>query len=156
MHMECASRMNLWRDLPRLTRPPILSCPRRRQENMKTLLGVPLVAVILMALSVDTAVAGYCGACRYRCCATCCDAGPAPCKMQCHTVMRTCKEVVYEKQNYTCYKTVMEPVVENRTINCCHYVQETAYRDCCYTVCKPVWETKTRDICYTVCKPVYE
>ena len=81
---------------------------------MKTLLGVPLLAVILSVVMMDTAQAGYCGAARFRLCASCCEAGYAPCKQQCHTVMRTCKEVVYEKQNYTCYKTVYEPVVENQ------------------------------------------
>ncbi len=105
---------------------------------MKALLGVPLFAVILLVVMMDTAQAGYCGAARYRSCASAAKPRYAPCKQQCHTVMRTCKEVVYEKQNYTCYKTVYEPVCENRTINCVKYVRETKYRDCCYTVCKPV------------------
>ena len=115
---------------------------------MKTLLGVPIVAVILSVVLTITAQAGYCGAARYRCCATCCDTcGYTAAKQQCHTVMRNCKQVVYEKQNYTCYKTVYETVCENKTVDCCHYVSETAYRTCEYTVCKPVWETKTREIC---------
>ena len=78
---------------------------------MKPLLGVPIVAAVLTVVLASTAEAGYCGAARYRCCASCCDTcGYAACKQQCHTVMKCCKEVVYEKQNYTCYKTVYETV----------------------------------------------
>ncbi len=75
---------------------------------MNKLLGVPMIAFILALVSVDTADAGWCGAARYRCCATCCDTCGYPAvKQQCHTVMKTCREIVYEQQNYTCYKTVL-------------------------------------------------
>ena len=40
---------------------------------MNKLLGVPIIAFILAFVSMDTAQAGWCGAARYRCCATCCD-----------------------------------------------------------------------------------
>src|SRR5688500_12589594 len=98
---------------------------------MKMSLGVPLAAVLLAALVANSVDAGYCGAAKYSLCGRGCDAGSyAGCKQQCHTVMKTCKEVVYEKQNYTCYKTVYETVCENKVINCVKYVQETCYRDC--------------------------
>ena len=101
--------------------------------------------------------AGYCGAARLRCCRpSACSADYGCCKQQCHTVMKTCKEVVYEKKQYTCYKTCYKPVWETKTINCVKYVPETCYRECRYTVCKPVYETKYRTCTYTVCKPVWE
>ncbi len=48
---------------------------------MKRLLGVPLVAVVVLAIAASTANACYCGAARYRCCqrACCCPADePVP------------------------------------------------------------------------------
>ena len=50
-------------------------------------------------------------------------------QQQCCTVMKTCKEVVYEQRQYTCYKTCCERVCEQRTINCVKYVPETCYRE---------------------------
>jgi hypothetical protein len=118
---------------------------------MKALSRAPLVAVMLTALGWGSADASYCGAARYNCCGGGGDTASYACsKQQCHTVMKTCKEVVYERQNYTCYKTVYEPVCEERTIDCVKYVRELAYRNCEYTVCKPVYETKTRTVHYTV------
>src|SRR5579863_4538829 len=133
-------------DEPRLVKPG----PTETREmslggdrNMKALLGVPILAVVLAAVSAETADACWCGAAKFRCCAGCCDTISYCCtKQQCHTVMKTCKEIVYEKQNYTCYKTCYETVCEPRTIDCVKYVPETCYRQCEYTVCRPVWETK--------------
>ena len=34
----------------------------------RLLLGVPLIAVVLLAIAASTADACYCGAARYRCC----------------------------------------------------------------------------------------
>ncbi len=124
---------------------------------MRKLLGVPLIAGVLLAIAASTADACYCGAARYRLFRrACCSADYAACKMQCHTVMKTCKQVVYEKQQYTCYKTCYERVCEQKSVNCVKYVPETRYRECAYTVCKPVWETRVRTCNYTVCKPVWE
>ena len=91
---------------------------------MKRLLGVSLIAAVLLAVAASTASACYCGAARYRCWkrASCCPADYAGCKMQCHTVMKTCKEVVYEKRQYTCYKTCYERVCVPKTITCVKYV----------------------------------
>ena len=121
---------------------------------MNRFLGVPLVAMVLWVIAANTAEASFCGAARYRCSkrAVCCPAEYAECKQQCYTVMKTVKEVVYEKRQYTCYKTVYERVCEQKTVNVVKYVPETRYKECVYTVCKPVWETRTKEICYTVCK----
>jgi hypothetical protein len=123
---------------------------------MKNLLVVPLLSALLAVSLARNADAGYCGACCYSRCAPCCGVNYCGAKQQCCTVMKTCKEVVYEQQCYTCYKTCYETVCEPKTIDCVKYVSETAYRNCEYTVCKPVWETKTRTCSYTVCEPVYE
>jgi len=105
---------------------------------MRTVLGVPLIAVLLTVFTVNTADACYCGAARYLRCKPNCCVDYASCKQQCYTVMKTCKQVVYEKQQYTCYKTCYERVCVPKTINCVKYVPETCYRDVTYTVCKPV------------------
>jgi len=81
---------------------------------MKSALSVPILVAILAVVSADRASAGFCGVARFLNCNRFCD----PCdycsaKQQCHTVMKTCKEMVYEKQNYTCYKTVYETVYED-------------------------------------------
>ena len=80
---------------------------------MRNLLGVPIIAVLLAVAATQTAEARYCGAARYTCCATSCDGGDyVVARQQCHVVMKTCREVVYEKQSYTCYKTVYDRVCE--------------------------------------------
>jgi len=108
---------------------------------MRRFLGVPVVALLLAAITASSADAGYCGAARYwRCRATGCQ-DYVSCKQQCSTVMKTCREVVYEKQQYTCYKTCYERIVEPKTINYTKMVAETCYRQVEYTVSKPVWET---------------
>src|SRR5947209_18202892 len=142
----------------RRTRPPIspLEPPTKGGRTMKNLLIVPLLTAILAVSLAKDAAAGYCGACCYSRCAPTCGVNYCGARQQCCTVMKTCKEVVYEQQNYTCYKTCYETVCEPKTIDCVKYVSETAYRTCEYTVCKPVYETKVRTCSYTVCKPVYE
>ena len=85
---------------------------------MRTLLGVPVVALLLAVCSADVAEARYCGAARYSCCAAdCCDYAAA--KQQCHTVMKTCREVVYEKQNYTCYKDGLRANMRSKDYQLC-------------------------------------
>ncbi|MHC4403719.1 MAG: hypothetical protein ACYTG0_29020, partial [Planctomycetota bacterium] len=123
---------------------------------MRALLGLPVVAVMLAALSADTADASYCGVAKFRRCKPVCCVDHTCCKWQCHTVMKTCRQVVYEPKQFTCYKTCYQPVCVPKTITCTKYVPETHYRECKFTVCKPVWETKTRQVRYTVCKPVWE
>jgi len=77
---------------------------------MRTLLGVPIVAVLLAAATLNSAQAFCCGAASYRNIG-CCDVGNyCQAKQQCHTVMKTCREVVYEQQQHTCYKKVCETV----------------------------------------------
>ena len=62
---------------------------------MKRFLGVPLIAVMLLALVASTANAAYWGIGR-RCCCECCPT--VCCEQQCCTVMKTCREVVFEKR----------------------------------------------------------
>ena len=66
---------------------------------MKRFWGLPIVAAVLAAGLAENAEAGYCGAARFRCCAPACDAG-----QQCHTVMRTVRQTVYEPQQFTTYR----------------------------------------------------
>src|SRR5437764_9661758 len=82
---------------------------------MNRLLGFTLLAVVLTACATQSAHAGYCGAASFKLCSACCE-DTCTATQSCCTVMKTCKEVVYEKQQYTCYKTVCEPVTECKTI----------------------------------------
>ena len=117
---------------------------------------VPVLATLFAALVAGPAHAGYFGAARYQSCG-CAEAADYGCARQhCHVVMRTCRRIVWEKQQYTCYKTVYETVYDERTVECVKYVRETRYRECTYTVCKPVWETRYRECTFTMCKPVWE
>ena len=102
---------------------------------MKTLLGVPVLMALVVAMAASDASAAYLGGASYRhvagsnpgsyCCA----------KQQCYTTMKTCKEVVYDKQQYTCYKTVYDTVYDEQTIDCVRQVRETHYKECPVTVC---------------------
>jgi hypothetical protein len=101
---------------------------------MRTRLGVSMFAVLLAAITFDTASAAYFGVASYKNCggedpATyCCD--------PCHTVMRTRRRIVFEQQQFTRYKTVYNTVYEDKTINTVKYVPETHYRECTYEVCQ--------------------
>jgi hypothetical protein len=119
---------------------------------MKKLFGMSVVvAAVVLSGMVGTAEACYCGAARYAACSrTCC----TPVTQECHTVMKTCQQVVYRQKQYTCYRTCYEAVCEQKTVTAVRYVPETQYRQCTQTVCKPVYETAEREVCYTVCKPV--
>ncbi len=88
---------------------------------MKALLSVPICAVLLAAASVNTAWAAYCGAVSYRNAGCCDQVDYCDAKQRCYTVMKTCRKVVYEKQQYTCYKTVYETVCEDKTISCAQW-----------------------------------
>src|SRR5688572_19421800 len=89
------------------------------ERKMRTLLGLPILAVLLAAFSVNTASASCCGAASYKnCTAPAADTGSyCTAQAQCHTVMKTCKKVVYEKQQYTCYKTCYDTVYVDKTVN---------------------------------------
>jgi hypothetical protein len=131
-----------------------LNCFGEGERKMKALMSASIFAVLLVAISADSASASCCGAASYTNCggddpATYCCA-----KQHCHTVMKTCRKTVWEKQEYTCYKKCYETVYEQKTIDCVKYCRETHYRECQYTVCKPVYETRYRTCNYTVCKPV--
>ena len=74
---------------------------------MNALRVVPILVALAAAMSVERAEASYCGAARYKSCTACCDPVEyACCKKQCHTVMKTCREVVYEQKQYSFSKTV--------------------------------------------------
>lgn len=140
---------------------------------MARLLGMVLIAASVLGTTARVAEAGYCGAARYHCLKRAC-CSPAICGgcQQCYTVMKTCRETVYETQQITCFKTYFQSVCETRMVTCTRYIPETRFQQCTYTawkpvyetavrtvvstVCRPVWETQTRQICHTVCRPVYE
>ena len=83
----------------------------------------------MLAIAASTTEAGYCGALRHRCCKrACCEPAECTCCRQCYTVMKTCKEVVYEEREETCYKTVFEEVVEKKKVPAVKFVPVTAYR----------------------------
>jgi hypothetical protein len=120
---------------------------------MNKLFGVAIVAVVLWAGMANGVEACYCGAARRAvCCQSCC----RPVAQQCCTVMKTCREVVYQQKQYTCYRTCCEPVWEQKTVTAVRYVPETRYRQCVETFCRPVYETAEREVCCSVCKPVKE
>ena len=97
---------------------------------MRTLLGVPIVAVLLAAARVEhrPRLVLWRGQLPHIGCCEPASYGAA--KQQCYTVMKTCREVVYEKQQYTCYKKCYETVYDTKTIDCCKMVPETHYREC--------------------------
>ena len=77
---------------------------------MRTLLVVPLLAVALAVASAQNGRRRLCAGQRASAARSdlLLPINYCGCQQQCYTVMKTCKEVVYEKQNYTCYKTVYE------------------------------------------------
>ena len=110
---------------------------------MRSLLTLPIIAILAIVMSAENASAGCCGAASY----TRCNTEPASygcAKRQCQTVMKTRKRVVYEKQQYTCYRTVYDTVYKDKVVNHTRYVRETHYRTRNYTVRKPVYETRYR------------
>ena len=71
---------------------------------MRSILGVPIVAVLLAAAWANTGYAACCGAASYRHVGCAEPASYGSTKQHCYTVMKTCRETVYDKQEYTCYK----------------------------------------------------
>ena len=65
---------------------------------MRTLVGLPIVAALWLAVSVNTAEAAYFGAASYRHCAGAEPASYCCAKQCCYQVMKTCRQVVWEKQ----------------------------------------------------------
>ena len=108
---------------------------------MQPLTRVPLLAALFLALGVaSVADACYHGAARYRRCrrAPCCTvAASCCCDQQCYTVMKTCREVIYEEVEQTYYKTVYEEVVEKVPVEAVRYVEGTAYRCAPCTIWQP-------------------
>jgi len=93
---------------------------------MKTMYGVAAAAVLIVAAYTNTASAAYLGAACYQKAGCGVEVADTSCqKPQCYTVMKTCRKVVYEKQQVTCYRTVRETVCETRTIDCVKYVPQT-------------------------------
>jgi hypothetical protein len=105
-----------------------------RRFSMKNALVVPVVAAVLLAIGVNAAEACYCGA--FRCRVKCCPAVTVGCQMQTCTVMKTCKEVVYEERECTQYKTVFEEVIDKRMVDAVKYVEDTEYRCVPCTICQ--------------------
>jgi hypothetical protein len=121
---------------------------------MNKLFGVLVLAVVFSAGIASNAQACHCGMARRACCyesTSCCEAPVQYC-----TVMKTCREVVYQQQQHTCYRTCYDAVCEQKTVTAVRYVPETHYRQCVETYCRPVYETAEREVCYTVCQPVTE
>ncbi len=70
---------------------------------MRSLLGIPAVAIALWVFGANTADGSYCGALRHRCCKrACCATECTCCKVECHTVMKKVKEIVYDEEEVTC------------------------------------------------------
>ena len=69
---------------------------------MRNVWGASLIAVLLTVVAANSADASYCGAARFCRVKPACCAKYTCCKQQCHTVMKTCREVVYERQQQTC------------------------------------------------------
>ncbi len=96
---------------------------------MKTLTGVVLIAAAIVAMTVETAAAGYCGATRHKCRKTqCCETQCCCSAQECYTVMKTCREVVYEAVEKVCFDTVYEEIKETVKVPFTKYVEQTRYR----------------------------
>jgi hypothetical protein len=106
---------------------------------MQSLMRVPLVVTLLLCGISNVADACYCGAARYCLCRRVRrPATAAPCcAKQCHTVMKTCCEVVYEEVERTLYKPEYQEVVEKVPVDAVRYVEGTAYRCASRTVWQP-------------------
>src|SRR5262245_3578649 len=96
---------------------------------MRMRLGAPLlVALVGLAIQVQSAAASHCGAATYSSCSQpCCDAQCCfpTCQAQCKTCYKLVYDTVLEKRWHTCYKTVSETVMKP--------VCKTCYRDECKT-----------------------
>ena len=123
---------------------------------MNTRLALAILLVAAGSLSVDTANATYCGAVSYRLWGRCQGVNYGCSPQCCHTVMKTQRKVVFEKQQQTCYRTCYDTVMQDHTIQCTRMVRKTHCKQIPYTVCRPVYETCTRTQHYTVHRPVWE
>ena len=85
---------------------------------MRTLLGVPIARGAAGRGIANTGHASCCGAASYRQHRLLPAGRLWGAKQQCYTVMKTCREVVYEQQQYTCYKKCYETVYDTKTIEC--------------------------------------
>ena len=120
---------------------------------MKKFFSAAILAVaVLAAFSAQQAQAAYCGACSY--------VGVRPCACefttQCNTVMKTCRKVVFEKEQVVCYRNAVQKVPVTRQVTCTRYVPERQARQITYTVNRTVWENCQKTVTRTVNKVVYE
>jgi len=123
---------------------------------MNTRLTLTILLVAAGTLSVDTANATHCGAACHRLFGRSQGVDYGCSSQCCHTVMKTQRKVVFEKQHQTCYRTVYDTVMEDRTVQSTRMVRQTHCKQVPYTVCRPVYETRTRSHSYTVNRPVWE
>jgi hypothetical protein len=92
-----------------------------------------MIAALLLLLAAGTARGGDDCACSTDCCnATCCPPGQKPC-----TVMKTCKETVYDYEEQTFYRQVFKEEMEDKITHTVEYVEETRYRCCPCTIWQP-------------------
>ena len=73
-----------------------------------------MLASAIVLLAATTAPAGYLGVANYRNCGSDQPAAFCEAKLPSHTVMRTTRRVVMERQQFTCFKTVFETVYDEK------------------------------------------
>jgi hypothetical protein len=106
-----------------------------------------MIGALLMLACATTAVAGEdCGCSSDGCESGCCGVDCCPCGQQLCTVMKTCKETVYEEQEQVFYRPVFKEEIEEKIVNTVEYVEETRYRCCPCTI----WQPK-EDCCCPTC-----
>jgi hypothetical protein len=110
---------------------------------MRHFVRIFILVMPVLILGATAAEAGCVGAGRYyhRRCTCCCAAPCTCCQQQCFTVMKRCKEIVYEEKECTAYQTVYEEVVEKQTVEAVKFVEETQYRCQPTTVMQPCEST---------------
>ena len=94
---------------------------------MARLVSASVVAGFLLILSHGMAQAEGCDACQDTTCRQSCHKPSCCCSCE-WTVMKKCKEIVYDEEEITLYKTVYEEVVDKHVIDAVKYVPETQYR----------------------------
>jgi hypothetical protein len=94
---------------------------------VRALLGLTIAATMLGFIDVNSADAGYLGACRYRGCDCRCSTCPDDCQQHSCVVMKLCPEVVYEEHQCTAYKTEYVDVVDKKEVPAVKYVEEVQY-----------------------------
>ncbi len=119
---------------------------------MKRLWLLPALTIIAVVSGAKTASAAYCGAISYEGCGGCegsvVDGGIVDGEgagengsAGTYTVMRTVREVVYDRVEETRYRTRNEVYYEDKEIQCTRMVPETRTKTVNYTVMVPTYET---------------